>query len=709
MIENTKKVSIIMPYFNTMEFIQDSLYSLLNQTYSNLEIIIINDGSDNENTDFLENILKDNRIVYLKNPERKGVGFSRNRGLSVASGDYIFFFDSDDIIEENAIALMVENIKDSPLLKGKSKYLRRPTDLEKDTDNQYFVENRKFESIFASGSILNVLFKKEFIQKHDLSFSTNTDAFTDLAFIAPIIELNQSFPFLNTITYYKRVRNDPISNPSLNQRPIEQRFQDLVQVILDLKAKNNDENLHYYLDRYFLKYYRKYILKLIENQSNLHALFKPMQTVAKGLNKKTFKEFPIHTKMQIKSLQSGNFKQFIRRLTIYRELFELKNGLKGFTRLKNYIYRKVLIRLPLKSNYIVFSSFLGKNYSDSPRNIYEYIQEHNLDYKCIWVFNDKRKKIPGNAKIVKRFSWSYYYYMAVSKFWVSNMRQPLHLIKRHGNVFLQTWHGTPLKKLVFDMKDVYSANPRYKQNFYIQSRAWDYLISPNRYSSEIFRRAFKFDKELLETGYPRNDLLYAPDKEERAKMIKKVIGIPLDKKVILYAPTWRDDQYYKSGQYKFNLSLDLKLMQEKLGQDYVVLLRMHYFIADHIDVSEFKGFAYNLSKYDDIAELYLITDILITDYSSVFFDYANLKRPILFYTYDLEKYRDELRGFYLDIEKEAPGPLLMTSEEVVDAIINIEDIKQQYSNVYEEFYQKFCSWNDGKATERVFEKVFLKN
>ena len=708
MIENTKKVSIIMPYFNTMEFIQDSLYSLLNQTYANLEVIIINDGSDHENTKFLEDIIKDNRIVYLKNPERKGVGFSRNRGLTVASGEFIFFFDSDDILGEDAIEIMVKNIKDSPLLNGNTRYLRKPTDLEKDTNNECSVEYRSSESIFASGRVLNVLFKKEFIQKHNLSFSTDTDAFTDLAFIAPIIELNQSYPCLNTITYYKRVRNDPISNPSLDQRPIEQNFQDMLQVIKNLKAKSNDRNSHYFLEQFFIKYYRKYILKLFSKQSNIHALFKPMQDIAIGLERKSLKNLPLHIKNQLNILQSGNVEKYIRRLTFYRELFELKEGLKGYTRLKNYIYRKVLIKLPLKSNYIVFSSFLGKNYSDSPRNIYEYIQENNLNYKCIWVFNDKRKKIPGNAKIVKRFGWSYYYYMAVSKFWVSNMRQPLHLIKREGNVFLQTWHGTPLKKLVFDMKDIYSANPKYKENFYRQSRAWDYLISPNQYSSEIFRRAFKFDKELLETGYPRNDLLYAPDKDQRAQEIKKSIGIPLDKKVILYAPTWRDDQYYKPGQYKFNLSLDLKLMQENLGKDYVVLLRMHYFIADHIDVSEYEGFACNLSKYDDIAELYLITDILITDYSSVFFDFANLKRPILFYTYDLEKYRDELRGFYLDIEKEAPGPLLMTSEEVVDAIMNIENIKEQYSDVYEEFYQKFCSWNDGKATERVFKKVFLK-
>ena len=203
---------------------------------------------------------------------------------------------------------------------------------------------------------------------------------------------------------------------------------------------------------------------------------------------------------------------------------------------------------------------------------------------------------------------------------------------------------------------------KYKKNFYNESRNWDYLISPNRYSSEIFRRAFKFDKEVLEFGYPRNDILYKNKKGKKALSagIKREIGIPTDKKVILYAPTWRDDEFHEKGKYKFNLKLDLKKMQEKLGENYVIALRMHYLIAEHIATEGMGDFVYNLSDYEDIAELYLISDILITDYSSVFFDYANLRKPILFFTYDINKYRDTLRGFYMDFEKEAPGPLLKT-------------------------------------------------
>jgi CDP-glycerol glycerophosphotransferase len=278
--------------------------------------------------------------------------------------------------------------------------------------------------------------------------------------------------------------------------------------------------------------------------------------------------------------------------------------------------------------------------------------------------------------------------------------------KRDGAVFLETWHGTPLKKLVFDQEEVMAASPLYKAQFYKQAGQWDYLVAANKFSSETFRSAFLFRKEMLEYGYPRNDILYSPNKDQIAADIKKSLHIPEGKKTILYAPTWRDDEYYGHGAYKFALKLDLHMLKKELGKDYVVLLRTHYFIADSLDVTGLEDFAYNVSKYNDISELYLISDLLITDYSSVFFDYANLKRPILFYTYDLDKYRDILRGFYMDIETEVPGPLLFTNEEVVEAIHDIDHITEQYHEKYDQFYERFCSLEDGHASENISKRVF---
>jgi len=289
---------------------------------------------------------------------------------------------------------------------------------------------------------------------------------------------------------------------------------------------------------------------------------------------------------------------------------------------------------------------------------------------------------------------------------VFNGRQPEWTRKRNGNIFLQTWHGTPLKRLAFDIDEISSATARYKKQIYNQSRDWDYLIAPNQFSGDIFKRCFLYDKMMLNTGYPRNDILHREDKEELSLSIKKKLKLPLNKKIILYAPTWRDDEYYDKGKYKFALQLDLKILENHLSSDYIILLRTHYFIADKLDLDSNSNFVYNMSDYDDIAELYLISDVLITDYSSVFFDYANLKRPMLFYMYDLEKYRDVLRGFYIDIEEELPGPILQTTEEVLWALQDIQLLEQQYHRKYTEFYNKYCNWEDSKASEAVAKSVF---
>src|SRR5690606_22834539 len=228
---------------------------------------------------------------------------------------------------------------------------------------------------------------------------------------------------------------------------------------------------------------------------------------------------------------------------------------------------------------------------------------------------------------------------------------------------------------------------------------WDYLVSPNTYSTEIFRRAFGFEKKVIESGYPRNDFLINSSKDS-IEQIKTLLKLPKDKKFILYAPTWRDNQFYSVGKYQFNLELDLKLMKEELGSDYVVLLRTHYLVAENLDLTGYEDFCLDFSMHEDIRELYLISDILITDYSSVFFDYANLKRPMIFFVYDIEDYRDNLRGFYFDFEEKAPGPLVKNTKDLIKEIKKMEEHGFQPVEKIEEFYRKFCYLEDGKASMR---------
>ena len=367
--------------------------------------------------------------------------------------------------------------------------------------------------------------------------------------------------------------------------------------------------------------------------------------------------------------------------------------------------------LPVKRKVIIFESFHGKQFSDSPRAIYEYMKEHNMEYEMYWSVDRRHLHIFKGKDVttVKRFSLQWISLMARAEFWVTNSRLPLWLPKPKHTTYVQTWHGTPLKRLGIDIEQVHmpgTNTEKYKQNFTKEASKWDYLISPNAYSTEIFKRAFQFHKTVIESGYPRNDFLINNNNPETVKKIKEKNGLPINKKVILYAPTWRDNQFYQKGKYKFHLQMDLERLKKELGEECIIILRLHYLVAENLDLNGQEGFVYNFSDYEDIRELYLIADMLITDYSSVFFDYANLRRPMLFFVYDMEEYRDNLRGFYFDFEKEAPGPLVKTTEEIINEVTKITMGGYQPTDAAERFYNKFCYLEDGNASKRVVERLF---
>lgn len=369
--------------------------------------------------------------------------------------------------------------------------------------------------------------------------------------------------------------------------------------------------------------------------------------------------------------------------------------------------------LPKDENMIVFESFLGKQFSDNPRAMYEYIKENYPSFTLYWSIDSRSAEQLKEFDIVqlKRFSIKWLFIMTRAKYWVTNSRLPAWIPKPKRTVYVQTWHGTPLKKLAADMEEVHmpgTNTEQYKRNFIKEAQKWDYLISPNSYSSQIFKRAFQFNKTLIESGYPRNDLLIKANNEAEILKLKEKMKLPLDKKIILYAPTWRDNEYYNRGQYKFNLKMDIDKLRETLSDKYVIVLRLHYLIAENLDLAKYESFIYNFSHYEDIRDLYLVSDILMTDYSSVFFDYANLKRPMLFYVYDIDTYRDTLRGFYFDFEQEAPGPLVKTTDEIIDVIKQIEENEFKPLIELQSFYNKFCSLEDGYASKRAVEQI-IKN
>ena len=379
------------------------------------------------------------------------------------------------------------------------------------------------------------------------------------------------------------------------------------------------------------------------------------------------------------------------------------------------IYNGIFNMTKTDDNTIVFDCSDGTNYTGSPKAIYECMVRYGLDlkYNCVWLFRAGKRPdyIPGRHKVITVGGIPYMYIMSKAKVWVFDARNPQFLKKRDDQHYIQTWHGTPLKKLALDLDNPIAVPSgkdleTYKKDFYDNTRIWDYLIAQNDFSAEIFRSCFAFDKEMLMIGYPRNDILFEKNNPEAIRKIKEKLHVPLDKKILLYAPTYRDAEYDKKGNQTFTPRLDFNMLREAVGKDTVVLVKYHYFIANHIDWSGFEGFVYPFEGDADINELYLIADRMITDYSSVMFDYSLLHKPMYFYCYDLDAYRDAMRGFYFDFLEEAPGPISETSEDLIrDLLMPEEEFNARFSEKQQAFYKKFHGYDDGHASEKVVELI----
>ena len=375
-------------------------------------------------------------------------------------------------------------------------------------------------------------------------------------------------------------------------------------------------------------------------------------------------------------------------------------------------YKLFAMTIRFKENVIVFESSMFRNYTGNPRYIYEEFVKQGLDKKfdVYWAFKNVKDvdldKIPGKFKTITYKTMSFFKVYSSAAFIVSDSRLPRYLHKNRKGQYIQTWHGTPLKKLALDMEAIDMAGntnvERYHKHFRKSIAAWDYLLSQNSYSTKIFRQCFDFDKTILEVGYPRNDKLLNTTASQIYEL-KRNMGLPLNKKVILYAPTWRDNQFYKLGEYKFANQMDFDALRDAISGEYVMIVKYHYLIKDSVDWSKYEGFVYQYGEECDIADLYLVSDMLITDYSSVMFDYSVLNRPIVFYTYDYDEYMNDLRGFYFDFKEEAPGPLVYNNDELIDSIVNYDS--EQWKEKYEAFHEKYNHCDEGTASKAIVDLI----
>lgn len=396
-------------------------------------------------------------------------------------------------------------------------------------------------------------------------------------------------------------------------------------------------------------------------------------------------------------------------------MFKKQKKKKKWHRKCSYFYSKAV----LDEKKIIFSCFFGRQYSDSPKALYLQMlnDPYFKDYTFVWSFVDVQAHADildfqdHRTVLVKNNTDAFLEHLYSAKYWVFNFKTTSTYRKRKDQVFIQCWHGTPLKKLGRDIAVAGNAATNLKdihRSYLIESKKYDYFISPSGYATDKFISSFGLDvlgkrDIVLELGYPRNDSLVSTNPDEISE-IKLKLGIPLDRKVLLYCPTFRDNQYTAGVGHTFELGLNLLRLKETLGDKYVILLRLHYLVANRLDFGQFTNFVYDLSKYDDVNDLYKVSDILITDYSSVFFDYAILRKPIIFYMYDFEEYQSQLRDFYLGLE-DLPGEIFYDQVSLIERLdsSNITNIDSQQ---FDAFIDKYCYLEDGNAADRVITEVF---
>lgn len=376
------------------------------------------------------------------------------------------------------------------------------------------------------------------------------------------------------------------------------------------------------------------------------------------------------------------------------------NEIDKFTRNKKILYSYNFENS--KKPIVFFESFHGKFYAGQPKYIYEKMIDLNYDdiFDFVWAY-DGEVEIPGKLLYVKHNSKEYDSFLKKADYLVSNIDFPI--LKNNNQIYLQTTHGTPYKYLG---ADITSLNPKIKKGrVLLESSTWNYLLSPSDYAEKTFRRCFEYDGVVINRGYPANDIFYE-DNSEKILKLKNKFGIDENKKVILYAPTFRDYNVGSDKKVNFDLLIDLNKFYESLSDEYTLILRLHYLLSENLNLdSEMDNFIIDLSNHDDVNDLYLVSDILITDFSSVFFDFAHSKKPILFYVPDFDKY-SEFRGLYDEVKNDLPGKEIIDTEDLINCIENIEEYTINYDEKYEQFYNKYCGLGHGTSSNDVVNIVF---
>jgi CDP-glycerol glycerophosphotransferase len=359
-------------------------------------------------------------------------------------------------------------------------------------------------------------------------------------------------------------------------------------------------------------------------------------------------------------------------------------------------------RSPLDPDLAVFAAYWYRGFQCNPRGIYEAMRQLVPEARGVWVVNaDRAPAVPAGVEHVVAGTRRYFDVLARARVFVNNVNYPNYLVKRPGTVHVMTHHGTPLKLMGTDLRGrpVDSADSDFEALVRRCAR-WDFAVSQNAYSTPIFERAFPGTYETLEVGYPRNDMLAQASRED-VERVRGELGIAPGRRAVLYAPTHRDNE---SGYVE---RLDVAELGARLGEEWVVLARPHhrYVAGTAWQAMQDAGRLIDVASHPSVEALCLAADVLVTDYSSIMFDFAVLDRPIVAHVPDWEEYRAE-RGTYFDLTAEPPGTVTRSTQDLVGALQGGEAFGERATAARAAFRARFCSRDDGLASARIVQRLW---
>jgi CDP-ribitol ribitolphosphotransferase / teichoic acid ribitol-phosphate polymerase len=755
MIENIKKVSVIIPLYNVEELIEETVNGLLSQTLKEVEYILVDDGSSDGTYNLAVNLTKDNHRFKVVHQENQGPAAARNHGLRLATGEYICFVDADDLLSETALEVMykaaIEN--NAELVTGGS--------VRFNSKGKWFIKAHVERGLMVPGA-------KDIFKNPELLYSIGPCAklykrdLIDGIFFPEHIRFGEDQPFVlhayinakkiytvDSVVYYYRLRegDNKSLTQSVDKNPLEtldyvlemlkvndRKFQNgpsqnmlkakyyervmthelwpaIRESIKSKKAKTQIlafENLNNWLlsqdDSLVNKVpaIRYFIIRGIMEQSrflswrSFSSYITLLKTILAKLSEKTAEAFEKNHQVFFDIAKESINKKSGLPLFVYKNKKELKKKFNR-KRLENIFLKRIVFTfskvMPLNKKKVVFATNKTETLEGNLRSIYNDMLFSGVKWKKhIFIKKDrtfiekcKQYYHLGNAKVI--LLDDYY-------------NQLYHLKIRKGTEIVQTWHACgAFKKFGFSAQGYRDSN-----SLYFEKGAHTMYTKVITSSPEIvphYAEAFnKKADQVIPLGVPRTDMFFDKDLIDYTKK-QYLLKYPelKNKKIILYAPTFRGGA---RDRVKFDMEMDLEKMRKALSDEYVLVLKLHPSVQEGVEIPEhLADFVLNLSHIGDINELLLISDLLITDYSSVIFEFSLLKRPMIFFAYDLDSYLSE-RGFYYDYKELVPGPIASTTNEVIDQIKH----GNIHRNKMNAFVNKFFGNQDGLSSERFINTFF---